>query len=284
MHLRERDLVFFDFETTGLNPWRGDRIVEIAAVRARGESVVGVFTTLVNPLRPIPAEVSNVHGITDEQVRDAPTQDEVLPEFVRFFGDDVLLAHNASFDIGFLTSALVDLGLQVPSNLVLDTLAISRKLDPNAEHHSLDALRARYELSVEGFHRAERDARDLHAIFVAFLQQMEACGLHTLGDVLAVHGPALSLDPREVEPDIYPPALYEDLVTATRSQRTVVLVYRSAGALRTVTRRVDPLKIVKLGGHDYLVGFCHIKGEKRNFRLDRIDSWQVTLDGFERVA
>lgn len=282
MKLRERSLVFFDLETTGLNPWRGDRLIEIGAVRSVNQAVTETFSVLVNPLRPIPPEVSSVHGITDEDVRGAATQDDVIPKFIEFIGEDVLLAHNASFDIGFLSSALKDLGMPIPENIVVDTLTLSRKLFPEYDRHSLDILRERYALASGGFHRATRDAADLQAIFGHFLEKMEAHGLCTLKDLLAIHGPAFSFDPRELEPDIYPPQLFEALTEAKRSQRSVRIAYSSNGGFRSTTRVVDPYKIVKLGGHDYMVGFCHMKGDKRNFRLDRITSWQITSDTFEQ--
>ncbi|MBI2061367.1 MAG: WYL domain-containing protein [Nitrospirae bacterium] len=284
MDLRNRNLTFFDLETTGLNPWRGDRIVEVGAIRAKGAEVVETFATLVNPMRPIPPEVSKVHGITDGMVAHSPTQDEVLPGFLKFIGEDVLMAHNASFDIGFFSSAMNDLKLGFPDNIVIDTLTLSRKLYPEYERHSMDILRTRFSLPTDFYHRAERDARDLHTIFMNFLGKIEEHGLGTLKDLIDIHGPALTFDPREIEPDIYPPQLYDDLIQATRDQRCVLITYVSGGRGHQSQRVVDPYKIVKLSAHDYLVGYCHLKGTSRNFRLDRITAWKLTSDNFERPA
>jgi DNA polymerase III epsilon subunit family exonuclease len=131
---RLTDITFiaFDTETTGLFPIM-HRLVEIGAVRFRLDGCeLATFQTLIDPQLPIPSDVQQVHGITDAMVRGQPTVEQIMPHFIEFLGapDTILLAHNAPFDLGFLTMALIRLGIAYPPHDVCDTLDIARRLYP----------------------------------------------------------------------------------------------------------------------------------------------------------
>ena len=119
------DLVVVDVETTG---WLADAagITEIGAVRLGAGRPVAEFSALVNPGRPIPAHISELTGITDAMVSDAPGIAEVLPAFLNFAGSGVIVAHNAAFDIGFLAAAAAECGITWPARAVIDTAVLSR--------------------------------------------------------------------------------------------------------------------------------------------------------------
>ncbi len=123
--LGRTDVVVLDIETTGWLPPEA-AVTEIGAVRLRGGRPVGQFEALVNPGRPIPAEVAALTGITDALVAGAPPICVVLPEFLAFAGDSVLAAHNAPFDIGFLSAAALSCGARWPPFAVLDTAVLAR--------------------------------------------------------------------------------------------------------------------------------------------------------------
>ena len=155
-----REFVALDLETTGL--WAAtDRIVEIAAVRFRetGE-VLNTFQSLVNPERLVSPGAYAVHGISDLELARAPRACDVLPELLTFLGiaeDGALVAHNASFDAGFLGTELRRAGLGVPPYAMYDTLALSRERLPMLESHRLESVARHFGLDAAGAHRAMAD-------------------------------------------------------------------------------------------------------------------------------
>jgi DNA polymerase-3 subunit epsilon len=180
------DIVFtvVDCETTGLHVEAGDRLVAIGAVRVDGGVVRAddTFDALINPGRPIPAESTGFHGITDAMVRDAECPEEVVAQFAAYAADSVLVAHHAAFDIGFLSpvadSAQVDL-----EPLTVDTMLLSAVLNPDPEaRHGLDHVCQRYGVEVFGRHTALGDALATAEVLVRMLPGLAAKGIVTLGD------------------------------------------------------------------------------------------------------
>lgn len=153
-------LTVFDIETTGLDPKRGHRIIEIAGVRVEnGIPTDQVFASLVNPERDIPFEAKQVHHIGDEDVRGAPSIDAVLPKFLEFSSGSILVAHNASFDYGFLLSEKELCWGYVDLPECLCTMRMSQSLYPKEFRHNLDMLVKRFNLEVPTVrHRALDDA------------------------------------------------------------------------------------------------------------------------------
>ncbi len=179
--------VVFDSETTGLNPRQGDEIVQLAAVRiVNGRRVEGeVFDTLVNPGRPIPAVSTEVHGITDAMVADAPGVPEVVRRFHKFAEGAVLIAHNAPFDMEFLRRVEGQLGLTFDMP-VLDTVLLSAVVWGQSEVHSLDALSHRLGITIpeEARHTALGDAVATADAFLKLMPMLAGRGLETFGAVL----------------------------------------------------------------------------------------------------
>jgi len=161
------DTVFvaFDTETTGFSP-KKDRLVEIGAVKFRGNGdVLATTNWLVNPTCPISPYATHVHGITDVMVREAPAFNEIWPAFEAFCAEAILLAHNASFDIGFLKAELKRTEISQPALPVADTLPLFRKWFPNASSHSLEKLSEDLGVSGDIYHRAEADAFHIVNVF-----------------------------------------------------------------------------------------------------------------------
>jgi DNA polymerase-3 subunit epsilon len=134
------DYVVIDFETTGFNPYN-DKIIQVAAVKYHNHELVDQFVSYVNPESPIPSRITSLTGITNYRVSDAPTIEEVLPLFLAFLDANVIVAHNASFDMRFLKSNVNMLGLPEPKNKVIDTVFLAKKYMKNAPNHKLETLK-----------------------------------------------------------------------------------------------------------------------------------------------
>jgi len=153
-------LTVFDIETTGLDPKRGHRIIEIGAIRVEKGQIdrTKIFSSLVNPERPIPPDAKRIHCITDDALRDAPTIMTVLPAFLAFAKDSILVAHNATFDRGFLDIEKECCWGYVDLPPCLCTMLLSKSLFPTTSRHNLDTLCERFGIPLPpDRHRAMAD-------------------------------------------------------------------------------------------------------------------------------
>src|SRR5699024_1249806 len=186
--LAEATLVVVDLETTGTDP-AADAITEIGAVKVRGGEVLGEFRTFVDPERPIPAFVAALTGITDAAVAQAPSIRTVLPMFLDFVGDAALVAHNARFDVGFLSAQAAACGITWPRPRVLDTLALARTVFRRDEvrDHKLSTLARHVGARITPDHRALSDARATVDVLHAIIERLGAAGASTLEDLSTAH-------------------------------------------------------------------------------------------------
>ncbi|MBE7044181.1 MAG: PolC-type DNA polymerase III [Ruminococcaceae bacterium] len=176
--------VVFDIETTGLSNTKNN-ITEIGAVKVEQGEITERWSTFVNPCEPIPANIVELTGITDEMVADAPKIEEILGDFLEFCKGCVLVAHNARFDVGFIQKAADKHGF-VFENSYLDTLQLARCLYPEFPNHKLDTLSKHLKILLENHHRAVDDAKATADIFVKMLEELksrEQTGLAELNTV-----------------------------------------------------------------------------------------------------
>ncbi len=136
---RHERYVVLDVETTGLSPWKGDRVIEIGAVALEGGDLMAEFSTLIQAPRAIPFCASQIHGITDEMLIGQPTPEEVFPALDTFIRDSILVAHNAQFDIGFLRNEYELLGKRFSQRHIC-TLEMSRSRFPHLRNHKLETV------------------------------------------------------------------------------------------------------------------------------------------------
>lgn len=163
--------IAFDLETTGFIPGV-DRIVEIGAVRYVNDQVEAVFSTLVDPLMSIPPGASAVNGITDDMVSGKPKIEELLDPFAEFCEDCIVVAHNAGFDVPFLATEIEKHESKSPSGVVLDTLALAKKIYPGLPNYKLGTLVQHLGIEATNFHRAEEDASYCGQLFYQMMYKM----------------------------------------------------------------------------------------------------------------
>lgn len=173
--------VVFDIETTGFGPVK-DQIIEIGAVKVVGGKIVDKFSTFINPIIPIPYEITQLTSITDEMVMDYPEIDVILPQFLKFCEGCVLVAHNAGFDVGFITKKAENLGIDIDFTVV-DTVSLARILLPDLSRYKLNTVAKALNISLENHHRAVDDAGCTAEIFVKFIEMLKEKGAATLQDI-----------------------------------------------------------------------------------------------------
>lgn len=162
--------ICFDIETTGLSAAR-DKITEIGAVKVENGIITDKFSTFVNPEMPIPQKITQLTGITDEMVKDAPSQSEAVSAFLEFAGDNVLVAHNAPFDTSFIAKACEDMGREYNYSSI-DTVAISRAILTDIKNCKLDTVAKFLRLGEFNHHRATDDAEMLAKIFITLCRRL----------------------------------------------------------------------------------------------------------------
>lgn len=260
--ISEIPFVFLDTETTGLSPRFGDRMVEIALARFRGGVMENFYTTLLNPERSISPGAARIHGITNNDVRDAPTFREVARQVRAEMEGTVLVAHNAPFDLGFVSNEFRLARVNSPANLAVDTLQLLRRhfrFRSNALSRVADELGIEKERS----HRALADVLTTHAVFDYIVEQLKPEDLRHLLQLQDGTVPWADTSVREELP--LPPALEE----ALRSQRKLFMRYVDEFGSKT-ERWVSVMDVRAQKEYIYVRAFCHLREAERSFRLDRM--------------
>lgn len=233
--LRDTTFVVVDLETTGgrtksTGGNAPDAITEIGAVKVRGGVVLGEFATLVDPERSIPPQIVRLTGITTAMVSDAPRIDAVLPMFLEFAGDAVLVAHNAGFDIGFLRAAAARCDIAWPRPKVLCTVRLARRVLSREEAPSvrLAALARLFAVAAQPTHRALDDARATVEVLHALIERVGNQGVHTYADL------------RSYLPDVTPAQRRKRVLAEGLPRRPGVYLFRGpSGEVLYVGTAVD---------------------------------------------
>ncbi len=180
----DSEYVVFDIETTGLSP-KFNKIIEIGAVRIKDGKIQDTYSRFVNPEVPIPYSITKLTSINDGMVMEAPTIEEILPEFLEFVGDAILVAHNASFDTGFIKEFAKRQGLEFNSTIV-DTMTLAHILIPELGKYTLDRLCKQFNVSLENHHRACDDAAATAEIFVKMVRMIKEKEITTIKELNAM--------------------------------------------------------------------------------------------------
>lgn len=264
----DRPLVVFDTETANLHG--PPHLLELAAVRVVDGEVESHFESLVLPQIEIHAETVDVHGITDEEVRDASPAGEVLTAFLDWLGDDWLVAHDARRDASVLAFEAARAELELPDRPVLDTLELSKRLIPETSDHKLDTLVEELELEGDERHRALADATHcwqlLEECLARFGERSE--GRVTGPSLLAFCRRITTLsDAAPTAPHV--PRRLRPLEAACRERSSVTLAYGAEGE-PPVPLDVAPRLLFRMGQRNYVEAECVSSGVLKTYRLDRI--------------
>ncbi len=263
--LDEITFAFLDVETTGLDPYLGDKICEIAILKTKDGKVLDKFETLINPGRAIPLQAASVNGITDHMVKRAPFFRDVAWDVLNSLKDSVVVAHNARFDLGFLFSELSSIKLSPPENEVIDTLSIARRYY-NFPSNSLGKIARYLGISTVGEHRAFGDVKITKEVFEYFIMNLERRGIRIerLRDVLKLQARPVSSE--VTDRLVLPPSIEE----ALRVKGKLQIKYLSGYKDTTTTRVIEPLDVNVNTTYTYVIAYCHLRKERCSFRLDRI--------------
>ncbi len=169
----ETELVIFDTETTGLDVFSGDRVVEIAAVKIKGDRCLSSFESMLNPGKAISPDAFKVNGISQKELDAAPLPGEVLPRFIDFVGGNYLCSYNAAFDLGFLNNELVILGRKrIEGILVVDMLKLSRSILPGLKRYPLWFVASELGIKRPQEHRALADVMMTIEVFLKLKEKV----------------------------------------------------------------------------------------------------------------
>jgi DNA polymerase III epsilon subunit family exonuclease len=187
--LQQTTFVIVDLETTGASPKKGAAITEIGAVKVKAGELLGEFESFVNPLAPIPEYITQMTGISDLMLANAPVIDDIFPAFLEFAGTSsecILVAHNAQFDVSFLRSAAGALSIKWPTYKTLDTVTFARQVltKEDVPNCKLSTLAEFFGTKTEPNHRALDDAKATTEILHGLLERLGSFDVHTVDHLM----------------------------------------------------------------------------------------------------
>jgi DNA polymerase III subunit epsilon len=244
----EATLIAIDLETTGKYPLDAE-ICEMAAVKWRGGQVVDTYQTLIKPVQRMDDFVISIHHITNEMVETAPSIEQKLGEFHRFISDGYVFAHQASFDLGFLTWEFEKAFLPLPAYPAFCTSFLSRNINANVANHRLATLAEHFKIDAGAAHRALDDAKTCLGVALKYLEGLgpEA----KMSDIQTIQTIELPWTRFSIEA-LTERGHYRTLIRALRDKREVFITYEG-GSRPGQSRRVFPLGLVRNPEADFLV-------------------------------
>jgi DNA polymerase III epsilon subunit family exonuclease len=270
-NINEVEFAIFDTETTGLNPFSGDRIVELAGLRVKGKERIAEFDALVNPGREISPGAFAVNKITPEMLKDALGIEKVMPKFLGFIQGSCLCSYNAEFDLSFLNNELKLIGYPVITDIVVfDVLTMVKRLLPGLNRYALWFVAETLGIKLTQQHRAFADVEMTWEVFnrlKSICQEKGIIGFTNFSNLFAFN-PAL-LKSSNLEKT----ALIQESMAA---KQTLKFRYLSSHSGQVTQREVIPQEIKQDNKYSYLVGYCCLKKEQRTFRLDNILNFENT--------
>lgn len=266
--LSNAPFAFLDIETTGLSPWFGDRICQVAIVLTEGKRIQHTFDLLINPERELSPAAVHVNGLDDDQLKKAPRFVLVSNEIENALRDSVVVCHNAKFDIQFLDNEYRKLNRHIEIPNLIDTLLIARDFY-QLPSYSLKQLAKDFHIStnMQGSH-ALADAITLKNLFFAMMDSLKTIN-KSLDDFIGIYN-----SPAWPQEGIYLPT---DLSEAIHSGKKLFIKYADKDG-ETSERWITPKNVIGLADYIYLQAYCHSREAERTFRLDRILNVEVEAE------
>jgi len=264
-NIDEIEFTVFDTETTGLDPKNGDRIVEIAGIRFKGQLQIAAFQSLVNPHRPISPAAFAVNRITEEMLCSAPDIDAVLPKFLDFVKGSCLCPYNAAFDLEFLNNELKLVGREPLEGIaVVDVLKMAKRLLPGLERYALWFVADHFGIKNKQQHRAFSDVELTFTVFQKLQEILKSKGLFDFSNLTSLFGfNSHFLDDLNNQK-------IANIQEAINLGVKLRIKYLSSCSAEVTVRQVIPREIRMEKDRNYLVGYCCLRNEERFFRIDGI--------------
>ncbi len=263
--LKNKELVIFDLETTGLDPKQGDRICEIAAIKFKNGNLAGTFNTLVDPGRPISAAAFAVNHIDEIMLKGAPKASEILPKFMDFLSGSYVASYNIRFDLNFLQNELKILDKNLdPALMFFDVLTLARRTLLNIPSYSLANVSRGLGIGTVQVHRAYSDVELTWQVYNSLVSILKERGIRQFKEIYTICGFNAELLAQANEQKI------AFILRAIDFHFDISIRYFSKNVAEVTERKVTPEEIYEENGKKYLVGYCHLRKSERNFAIDAI--------------
>lgn len=257
-------IIFFDMETTGLSPL-ANRIIELSAVKIDKNKKISIFDNLINPEIPIPPHTSEIHGINDEDVKEAPKIKNVLTEFLKFSETLPLIAHNAKFDAGFLVYHSHLNEILLPSISVYCSYLMSKSSFPNLSSYKLKNLSEHFHIKLERHHRALDDTWACLYLVLACLREFSE-----MQKKLPKESYLFSLKDFKEKSFPIPEHLENKGLSSFVDKQVPLSILYSGGSHKGIFRPIIPLSLLPLPQGNYLYGLCLLSQKHKSFSLKKI--------------
>jgi DNA polymerase III subunit epsilon len=261
MKLKDATYTVFDFETTGLFAGSGDEICEIGALKTGFDGQEERFEQLIDPRRPISQGAYALNRITPEMLKGQPTIDEILPAFMEFIKESVLVAYNARFDISFLASSLGKERTILNEFQVIDVLELARGCFNVNGRYNLGNVAAHFGIRQDIAHRAMPDVISTWKIFKKAVPVLKKRGVENVEDIARVYFQTDLPENKLAGP------IAEVLFAAIQAKIPVKIRYRTSWQGKVTERTITPLSM----RGEYVHSFCHLRKENRTFLINCIE-------------
>jgi DNA polymerase-3 subunit epsilon len=259
---------FLDIETTGLSPWFGDRICQIAIVFTEGKRIKTTLDLILNPEHEVSPSAFHVNGLDESKLSAAPRFEDVTKQLEALLNDAIIVCHNAQFDLQFLDNEYRKLGLTVEYPNLIDTLVLAREyfdLPSYTMSHLTEAFNISSRLQTS---RALADALAAKNVFFAMMDALKPNG-KPLDEYIGIYS-----SPAWPQEGLYLPI---ELSEAINSGKRLFIKYMDKGG-EISERWISPTEVMGLADYIYLKAFCHTRNAERSFRLDRILEVSVEVE------
>lgn len=263
--LKNKELVIFDLETTGLDPKSGDRICEIAAIKFKNDNLIASFNSLVDPQRAICPAAFAVNHIDEKMLKGAPKAAQIIPQFITFLTGSFVASYNIRFDLNFLQNELRILNRPLSEDLMFfDILTLARRTLLNLGSYSLANVSRNLGIATVQVHRAMSDVEMTWQVFNCLVSILEERGIKRFKEIYTICGFNARLLSQANEQKI------AFILRAIDFHFDISIRYFSKNVAEVTERKVSPEEIYEENGKKYLVGYCHLRKSERNFAIDSI--------------